>query len=86
MRDLTATTDRQDLVGLADAQLAAPARKMTRVMRGYWPGRVLFLDRPWLDLGRVELRRGGRSGGLSDAKFAHRTRGSGYCQYDEKFA
>lgn len=36
--------------GLGDVQLAAPARKVLRTMRTYWPGLVLFLDHPWLDL------------------------------------
>jgi transposase len=36
--------------GLADEQLAAPARKVLRTMRAYWPALVLFLDHPWLDL------------------------------------
>jgi transposase len=35
---------------LADPQLAAPARKVLRVMKSYWPGLVVFLEHPWLDL------------------------------------
>ena len=35
---------------MADGQLAAPARKVLRTMRTYWPGLVLFLGHPWLDL------------------------------------
>lgn len=42
--------DQQCEAGVADAQLAAPARKVLRTMRRYWPGLVLFLEHPWLDL------------------------------------
>ena len=35
---------------LADPQLAAPARKVLRVMKSYWPGLVVFVEHPWLDL------------------------------------
>jgi transposase len=35
---------------VTDEQLAAPARKVLRTMRAYWPGLVLFLNHPWLDL------------------------------------
>jgi len=30
--------------------LAAPARKVLRVMKSYWPGLVVFVEHPWLDL------------------------------------
>lgn len=35
---------------LGDPQLAAPARKVLRVMKSYWPGLVVFVEHPWLDL------------------------------------
>lgn len=35
---------------LADSQLSAPARKVLRVMKSYWPGLVVFVEHPWLDL------------------------------------
>lgn len=35
---------------LADLGLAARARKVLRVMKSYWPGLVVFLEYPWLDL------------------------------------
>jgi len=50
LRELIALMDRRCQSGVADAQLAAPARKVLRTMRAYWPGLVLFLEHPWLDL------------------------------------
>ena len=50
LREIIATMDQQCEAGVADAQLAAPARKVLRTMRRYWPGLVLFLEHPWLDL------------------------------------
>jgi transposase len=50
LRDLIGSMDIGCQTGVADAQLAAPARKVLRTMRAYWPGLVLFLDHPWLDL------------------------------------
>ena len=35
---------------VADPELAAPARKVLRVMKSYWPGLVVFVEHPWLDL------------------------------------
>ena len=35
---------------MADLELAAPARKVLRVMKSYWPGLVVFVEHPWLDL------------------------------------
>lgn len=35
---------------LADALLGAPARKVLRGLRSYWPGLVAFVEHPWLDL------------------------------------
>jgi len=35
---------------LADPELAAPARKVLKVMKSYWPGLVVFIEHPWLDL------------------------------------
>jgi transposase len=35
---------------LADPQLAGPARKVLKVMKSYWPGLVVFIEHPWLDL------------------------------------
>ena len=45
-----ALLDRQRDAQLADLQLAAPAHKVLRVMKSYWPGLVAFVDHPWLDL------------------------------------
>ncbi len=50
LRELIAAMDIRGQSGVADEQLAAPARKVLRTMRAYWPGLVLFLDHPWLDL------------------------------------
>lgn len=50
LRELIEVMDVQCQSGLGDAQLGAPARKVLRTMRTYWPGLVLFLDHPWLDL------------------------------------
>jgi transposase len=50
LRELIGSMDIGGQTGLADEQLAAPARKVLRTMRAYWPGLVLFLDHPWLDL------------------------------------
>jgi transposase len=50
LRELIEVMDVQCRSGLGDAQLAAPARKVLRSMRTHWPGLVLFLDHPWLDL------------------------------------
>lgn len=50
LRELIEAMDVQCQSGVGDAQLAAPARKVLRTMRTYWPGLVLFLDHPWLDL------------------------------------
>lgn len=50
LRELIASMDIGCHSGVADEQLAAPARKVLRTMRAYWPGLVLFLDHPWLDL------------------------------------
>ena len=35
---------------LADPELASPARKVLKVMKSYWPGLVVFIEHPWLDL------------------------------------
>lgn len=35
---------------MADLELAAPACKVLRVMKSYWPGLVVFVEHPWLDL------------------------------------
>ena len=50
LRELIGSMDIGCQTGVADEQLAAPARKVLRTMRAYWPGLVLFLDHPWLDL------------------------------------
>ncbi|MBL0087515.1 MAG: IS66 family transposase [Ideonella sp.] len=50
LRELIEVMDVQCQSGLGNEQLAAPARKVLRTMRTYWPGLVLFLDHPWLDL------------------------------------
>jgi transposase len=50
LRELIGAMDVGCRSGVSDEQLAAPARKVLRSMRTYWPGLVLFLDHPWLDL------------------------------------
>ena len=35
---------------LADPVLASPARKVLKVMKSYWPGLIVFIEHPWLDL------------------------------------
>jgi len=35
---------------LADAQLAAPARKVLQSLKVHWSGLVVFVEHPWLDL------------------------------------
>ena len=35
---------------LTDPQLASPARKVLRVLKSYWPGLVVFVEHPWMDL------------------------------------
>jgi len=35
---------------LADAQLAAPARKVVQSLKAHWSGLVVFVEHPWLDL------------------------------------
>ena len=50
LRELIEAMDVQCQSGVGDVHLAAPARKVLRTMRTYWPGLVLFLDHPWLEL------------------------------------
>lgn len=50
LRELIESMDVRSQSGVVDEQLAGPARKVLRTMRTYWPGLVLFLDHPWLDL------------------------------------
>ena len=50
LRKLIDVMNVQCLSDADNEQLAAPARKVLRTMRTYWPGLVLFLDHPWLDL------------------------------------
>jgi transposase len=50
LRELIGAMDAGCRSGLSNEQLAAPARKVLRSMQAYWPGLVLFLDHPWLDL------------------------------------
>lgn len=50
LRELIGSMDIGCQTSVSDEQLAAPARKVLRTMRAYWPGLVLFLDHPWLDL------------------------------------
>ncbi len=56
---MAADTELRELVGrleqhcaeqLADPQLPGPARKVLKVMKSYWPGLVVFVEHPWLDL------------------------------------
>lgn len=35
---------------LSDPLLSAPAAKVLRVMKSYWPGLLEFVDHPWMDL------------------------------------
>lgn len=46
LREHVALLDRQRDSQLADPQLAAPARKVLRVMKSYWPGLVAFVENP----------------------------------------
>lgn len=50
LRELITSMDQRCQAGLIDTELAAPARKVLRTMRVYWPGLVLFLEHPGLDL------------------------------------
>jgi transposase len=50
LRELLASMDQRCQSGVGDPQLAGPARKVLRTMHAYWPGLVLFLEHPWLDL------------------------------------
>jgi transposase len=50
LRDHVALLQRQCDSELADLQLAGPARKVLRVLKSYWPGLVVFVEHPWLDL------------------------------------
>lgn len=50
LRELVATMDQRCRSAVADPQTPEPARKVLRTMRAYWPGLVVFLEHPWLDL------------------------------------
>ena len=44
---------------LADPTLAEPAAKVLRSMAAHWDGLTVFVTRPWVPMGRVEMWRGG---------------------------
>lgn len=50
LRDHVTVLQQQCDEQLADAELAAPARKVLKVMKSYCPGLVVFVEHPWLDL------------------------------------
>ncbi|WP_441293984.1 IS66 family transposase, partial [Azohydromonas australica] len=50
---------------LAEGRLAAPVLKVLQSLHNHWQGLILFVEQPWLPLGRVEMWRGGRRSGLS---------------------
>ena len=50
LREHVAQLQRQCDWELADPQLAAPARKVLRVTKSYWPGLVVFVEHAWPDL------------------------------------
>jgi transposase len=50
LRDHVALLQQQCDAELADPQLATPARKVLRGLKSYWPGLVVFVEHPWLDL------------------------------------
>lgn len=50
LRDHVTVLQQQCEAQLADSALAAPARKVLKVMKSYWPGLVVFIEHPWLDL------------------------------------
>ena len=59
LRALIGAMDVQCQSGVGDEPLAAPARKVLRSMRSFWPGLVLFLDHPLLDLDNNASERAG---------------------------
>jgi transposase len=59
LRELVLLMEQRRDEELADPGLAGPARKVLKVMKSYWPGLIVFIEFPWLDLGRVEMWRGG---------------------------
>lgn len=50
LRAILALMEQRCSSGLADLDLAGAARKVLRTLRTYWPGLILFLEHPWLDL------------------------------------
>jgi transposase len=50
LREHVAALQQRSESPLADLQLATPARKVLRMLQSYWPGLVVFVDHPWLDL------------------------------------
>jgi hypothetical protein len=52
-------------LSLAEQELAPAARKVLKSLQRHWAGLVVFVEQPWLPLGRVEMWRGGRRSGLS---------------------
>ncbi len=81
LRELVELMDRSCQGGLADVQLAVPARKVLRTMRAYWPGLVLFLEHPWLDLDNNAAERALRPAVVGRKNFY----GSG-CQWSGQLA
>ena len=50
LRELVLLLEQRRDEELADPELAGPARKVLKVMKSYWPGLVVFIEYPWLDL------------------------------------
>lgn len=50
LRDHVALLQQHRNEQLVDVQLAAPARKVLKVMTSYWVGLTVFIEHPWLDL------------------------------------
>jgi transposase len=65
LRELVLLMERRREEELAEPELAGPARKVLKVMKSYWPGLIVFIEFPWLDLGRVEMWRGGGRYGIA---------------------
>lgn len=50
LRELVLLMEQRRDEELADPGLAGPVRKVLKVMKSYWPGLVVFIEFPWLDL------------------------------------
>ena len=50
LRELVLLLEQRRDQELADPALAGPTRKVLKVMKSYWPGLIVFIEYPWLDL------------------------------------